>query len=257
MGVRKVFDRFALAVAGATCVADLAMILTDITRRMGYDYYALTHHIDWKNPPPGAIRIHNYPDAWVEFFDGHGLGGADPVHRASQRTNFGFTWHDVPKMIILTGNDRRILSLAAEHGLGNGYTVPANVPGEVHGSCSFAIGTDRDFPSHTLAIAQLAGALAFEGARRLSLVGARNRHPLIPVLTQRQRDCLIWAARGKTDWETSRILGISEETVAQHIREACRRYGVQKRTSLLIHALLDGTISFAEIIERRYPPFPG
>jgi len=67
------------------------------------------------------------------------------------------------------------------------------------------------------------------------------------ALTDRQRDCLIWAARGKGDWEISRILGISEETVAQHIRQACERYGVQKRTSLMIHALFDGTISFADV----------
>ncbi|MBB5720345.1 DNA-binding CsgD family transcriptional regulator [Stakelama sediminis] len=46
-----------------------------------------------------------------------------------------------------------------------------------------------------------------------------------PVLTRRQRDCLIWAARGKGDWEISRILGVSEETVAKHFRAACERYG--------------------------------
>lgn len=69
-------------------------------------------------------------------------------------------------------------------------------------------------------------------------------------LTDRQRDCLIWVARGKGDWETSIILGISKETVAQHISEACERYGVRKRTSLMIHALFDGTISFADIARR-------
>jgi LuxR family quorum-sensing system transcriptional regulator CciR len=63
-----------------------------------------------------------------------------------------------------------------------------------------------------------------------------------PRLTDRQRDCLIWAGRGKGDWETNVILGITEDTVAQHISQACERYGVQKRTSLMIHTLFDGTI---------------
>lgn len=257
MGVRKIFDRFAAAVSAARDQADLALILADVTRRMGYDYFALTHHVDWQDGRPDAIRLHNYPPEWVTFFDTNGLGASDPVHRASQRTSFGFAWKDVPRLIVLTRRDREILALAARHGLGEGYTVPANVPGEPQGSCSFALARGRGLPGHSRALAQLAGAFAFEGARRLCGLGGGPLPERAHVLTDRQRDCLIWAARGKTDWETSRILGISEETVAQHIRDACRRYGVQKRSSLMLHALLDGTISFTEIVQRGYPPFPG
>ena len=70
-----------------------------------------------------------------------------------------------------------------------------------------------------------------------------------PGLTDRQRDCLLWAARGKSDWEISRILGISRETVIQHLKQARERYGVGKRTLLAVHALFDGTISFLDIVK--------
>jgi LuxR family quorum-sensing system transcriptional regulator CciR len=70
-----------------------------------------------------------------------------------------------------------------------------------------------------------------------------------PGLTERQRDCLLWAARGKSDWEISRILGISRETVIQHLKQARERYGVGKRTLLAVHALFDGTISFLDIVK--------
>jgi LuxR family quorum-sensing system transcriptional regulator CciR len=71
----------------------------------------------------------------------------------------------------------------------------------------------------------------------------------VPGLTDRQRDCLLWAARGKSDWEISRILGISHETVIQHLKQARERYGVGKRTLLAVHALFDGTISFLDIVK--------
>ena len=71
-----------------------------------------------------------------------------------------------------------------------------------------------------------------------------------PVLTDRQRDCILWAARGKGDWEISRILGVSEETVARHIKQACERYGVHKRTLVAIRALFDGTLTFTDIFKR-------
>ncbi len=70
-----------------------------------------------------------------------------------------------------------------------------------------------------------------------------------PVLTDRQRDCLLWAARGKSDWEISRILGVGQETVIRHLKQARERYGVSKRTSLAIRALFDGTLTFTDILK--------
>ena len=69
-------------------------------------------------------------------------------------------------------------------------------------------------------------------------------------LTDRQRECVMWAARGKSDWEIARILSISEDTVGEHLRHARERYGVSKRTLVAIHALFDGTIGFLDVLRR-------
>lgn len=236
-------------IAGARSPDDLRFTLAAIARDMGFDHFALTHHIDIKRASHGAIRLHDYPDDWVEFFDDQRLGTCDPVHRASHVTSVGFAWAEVPRLITMTAGDHRILALAREHGLGEGFTVPAHVPGEARGSCSFASRYGRQLPTDILPLAQLAGAFAFEGARRLWRADALGPHPL-PVLTDRQRDCLVWVARGKSDWEVSRILGISHETVTRHVKEARGRYGMDKRTPLVIRALFDGTISFNDIFRR-------
>ena len=49
--------------------------------------------------------------------------------------------------------------------------------------------------------------------------------------------CLRWAAIGKTSWETSRILGLSESTVNFHLRNACERLGVRGRRAAVAKAL--------------------
>lgn len=247
MGVRAAFDEFIDIAASARSPADLGDLMDHFTRRMGYDFFALTHHVDMAAASPGAIRLHNYPLHWEEFFDRNRLGLSDPIHRASQRTVIGFAWHRVPELIDLTPVDRHVLVLAEEHGIGDGFTIPAHIPGEAHGSCSFAMATGKPAPTRSVALAQLAGTYAFEAAR--SLWRVRPRMPG-PVLTDRQRDCLILVARGKTDKEVARLVGISPETVIQHIKQARDRYGVQKRTSLLIRALFDGTICFADILKR-------
>lgn len=104
-------------------------------------------------------------------------------------------------------------------------------------------------PEAKLPLAQLAGMFAFEGARRIWIRRGERAPGAQPVLTDRQRDCVLWAARGKSDWEISRILGVGEETVIRHIKQARERYGVQKRTLLAIRTLFDGTLSFNDILK--------
>lgn len=71
----------------------------------------------------------------------------------------------------------------------------------------------------------------------------------LPRLTDRQRECILWVARGKSDWEISRILGIQHDTVARHLKQARERYGVGKRTMLAVQALFEGSISFTDILK--------
>jgi LuxR family quorum sensing-dependent transcriptional regulator len=57
--------------------------------------------------------------------------------------------------------------------------------------------------------------------------------PAASGLSERQRECLTWAARGKTAWETATILSISESSVRKHLAIAAQR--LDARTS--IHAV--------------------
>lgn len=241
--------QFARIVEAAGDADELAEALLAITLELGFQYFALSHHVDIVTAGDSAIRVHNYPAQWADYYDAQALGVSDPVHRASHVTSVGFRWSQMERMIPLTSRDRTILALGREQGIGDGFTVPANVPGEARGSCSFASEAGRAIEERMLPVAQLAGAFAFEAARRLWSARG-HRHSDDPQLTDRQRDCVMWVARGKGDWEIGRILGVSEETVARHVKQACARYGVNKRTLLAIRTLFDGTLSFTDIFRR-------
>lgn len=68
--------------------------------------------------------------------------------------------------------------------------------------------------------------------------------------SDRERDCLIWIARGKSDTEIATILGISAETVHQYVKQARANYDAVSRSQLVAHALFSGTISFMDIFKR-------
>src|SRR3954464_5830536 len=182
-------DAFVRDLRQAGCENDLWDALAEISREMGFSYFALTHHLDMRSATQPAIRVHNYPGGWEDYLEDRRLGRSDPVHRASQLTTLGFAWSQLPRMIQLTARDREVLDEAERRGIGDGFTVPAHLPGEVNGSCSFATRTGSPVQEEHLAMAQLAGAFAFEAARRL--VRMRDpQSPEPPRLTERQRDCL-------------------------------------------------------------------
>ena len=63
-----------------------------------------------------------------------------------------------------------------------------------------------------------------------------------PVLSARQVECLIWAARGKTRFETASILGIGNATVKEHIKEAVRKLDASNTTQAVAIACMRGFI---------------
>ncbi len=59
----------------------------------------------------------------------------------------------------------------------------------------------------------------------------------VVVLTPRQRECLQWVRAGKSDWEIGMILGVSPQTVKEHIDAARKKLGARTRTQAVIEAL--------------------
>lgn len=61
-------------------------------------------------------------------------------------------------------------------------------------------------------------------------------------LTPREQECLQWAALGKSEWEISQILGISEHTAEKHLLNAKTKLGSANRTQAVAEALRIGII---------------
>lgn len=62
-------------------------------------------------------------------------------------------------------------------------------------------------------------------------------------LTPRERECLQWAAVGKSEWEISQILGISEHTSEKHLLNAKMKLRAVNRVQAVAEAIRRGYIS--------------
>ncbi len=75
-------------------------------------------------------------------------------------------------------------------------------------------------------------------------VGPWRDLPPDPRLTGREVQCLTWAARGKSSWETARICRISENTVNFHLKNAQRKLVAANKCHALAKALTHGLVEF-------------
>lgn len=243
--MRRLVDRFGEEAASCASLAQLRDLLADASRDLGFDHFALLHHASLGGLSGKYVRIDNYPEGWVSELLSSGLAADDPVHLASQHINTGFLWEEVGSIIPLSDRHKSILSRSRRFGLGSGFTVPANVPGEPSASCSFAVRRSARLPLQRLHCAELIGAHAFRAARRIQ---PTHRLSQRPQLSRRELQCLRLVALGKTDWEISRILGISAETARQYVKRARAAYDTVSRTQLVVYGLRDAWISFEDAI---------
>ena len=245
MPLSRLIDQFEDKAGDCSSDDALRDILADIARELGFHYFALLHHASLRPGGANFVRIDNYPAEWEEELIARDFVADDPVHLASGRTNIGFTWTDLGQLVPLTSRHRMILERSSRHGIGAGFTIPANVPGEPCGSCSFAVKRGRELPARRLLCAEQIGAHAFQTARRIHHYPAAGRHP---HLNRRELQCLHLLAAGKTDWEIAKILGICIHTAHQYVKRARAAYDVVSRTQLVVHGLRDAWISFDDAI---------
>lgn len=100
---------------------------------------------------------------------------------------------------------------------------------------------------------QFAGSTEIATGRRLVLFvalatsrwGARFRRPAHDThgpLTRRETEVVRWVAFGETSAEIGERLGITEETVKSHVRNAMAKLGARSRAHLVAKALTGGLI---------------
>ena len=241
-------ERHGSEILGSPSIDSLHEALAGAAYDMRFDRFALSLEIGRGVECGTSVLVHDYPPGWADIYTSFNLAETDPVIRASEHSLLAFPWRELPKLIPMTRDEKVTFEMGQRHGLADGLTVPRHLPGSMTGCCTFAVGADTPMPNENVIVADALGAAAIARARHLS--GWPMPLPKTK-LTDRQRDCVLWAARGKTDWEISRILDIGRETVIQHLSDARERYGTSNRASLILCALFDGVIGFADIFRWR------
>lgn len=225
--------------------ADVFDLFREALQHLGYDVVAFTPITPAARQALGQAEIApamaaNVPQRWVEHYFANGYQNFDPVLLRTPFAGEPLVWDKVLRGESLTPRQRRVLSESRDAGLYNGASVPLHGPSGETYAVSLASLDPRVDGTENLAKVQLLSVqflLSYgRSVRRRKLAADAVQ------VTDRERECLTWTARGKSAWAIGQILGVSEHTVNFHIKQSMEKLGVGNRMQAVVAAVRLGLI---------------
>ena len=238
----------------------LTHALQGIIEGRGFSHFAFIDTSVAHTDDPTLIA--SVPQAWEQEYRSGGFVHVDPMLPVARRTNLPFHWLTVPlpkRLGRRKPGALKTMEAARDHGFTNGLVIPFHYLddlGRPYSSVCTFFWKDRvtQFVSmfkrerlalHIILLYWAQKAVEIEAKNRnrpsrfLDAEGSPLRHV---ALTDRERDVLSWAGRGKTVPDTADILTLSEETIDTHMRHAMHKLGANNKTHAVVKAIYLGLI---------------
>jgi len=228
-----------------TCTTDdLHSAISRVTQDMGYEHFIYGVQVNISLTRPYQFILSGYPRDWREHYEKAGYAHIDPTfrHCINEKRVIPVIWNS---KVFSSRPAARLMSEAKDFRLASGASFA--VHGRNGEAAMLSLASSRSSKQArtdivgTLGKAQLLACYIHEAIQRLVLskdaLAIRN-----VSLSEREKECLRWAAEGKTSWEIGNIARISERTVIFHLQNASRKMGVSNRRHAVARAVSMGLV---------------
>jgi DNA-binding CsgD family transcriptional regulator len=190
--------------------------------------------------PVHKINI-SFPGEWISEYMAKNYLQVDSVVQENFRSYDMQAWSVARKNLF---RKREITSLGMDFGLRECCTHGAKpIAGGSHGSMFCFAGSSMKCTTRHMAVLDV---LTPHLHMVLSHIYSRISHPNKgSVLSTREKEVIDWLKQGKSSWEISAILKISERTVNFHVGNIIHKLGVVNRAQAVAVAARSGLIDIA------------
>lgn len=210
--------------------------------------FGLTALIAATVPQPGTsssqqkdhVLLCDWPNEWLERYLTRNYVDHDPVVSHLKQLRAPFQWREAVQSIPADKSSDEVMRDAREFNLRDGLAFPLiTLEGQI---ALVSLGGEAvELSDSEFAMVSLASTYAIGRAMQLQTTASKVIEHI--ELTPRERECLQWAAVGKSEWEISQILGISEHTSEKHLLNAKSKLGAANRVQAVAEAIRHGYIS--------------
>jgi len=205
---------------------------------LGYTSFSLARFYAPDQTPEVRVMAGRFEPSWSRRYIDRRYAGSSIIARHMLQEQSPYSWSDALEIQGDHALQSRIIGEAREHGLREGLYLPLRLADRSFAAVVLAgWNVPAEDPLHRTMAEVLAAHYSHE-ARRLLKPAGGEKH----ILTRRQRDCLCWVRHGKSSTDIGQLLGISPQTVEEHVAEACRKLGVRTRLQAAVEATLQGLL---------------
>lgn len=224
-------------------VEELHTTAVAISKQMGFEHFLYGVRINTSLTRPYQFIMSGFPKPWWERYVEMNYQQIDPTVRHCATRVTPIIWRN---QVFRGSQLSKMQDEAKAAGLTHGASFAVHGG---HGEAAIlslvtsraARSAESDIIAH-MGKAQLLACYMHEAVQRIVL--SQGPLPLQKMtLTPRQKECLLWAAEGKTSWEIGNIIQISEDTVKFHLKNAARKMGVNGRNHAVSRAVSMGLIA--------------
>lgn len=228
---------FVDAVENVRCAEEAVDLLRKTIAEAGFSAFVMCGLPDATTDFRKRMIADGWPSGWASLYVSEDFSRDDPVERHCLRVVEPFSWSEAPYNPTDEPLAHQVMMRAVDFGMKRGFCVPIHY-GDGSGAAVSLAGERPELTPQTRAAMHLMALYAHHRVRSL----VRPIEPNTRLLSGREREVLNWAKNGKTDWEISVILNISERTARAHMQSAARKLHAVNRTSTIVHALRRGEI---------------
>lgn len=181
------------------------------------------------------------PDGYAEYYFDSMFHEIDPVLPLAMTARLPYHWNEIERRTEISKAQRDFLAECNDIGVADGITVPVHGP---RGTTSVISMSCRERNLDAVHFTPFINALAVQfDAARWKLLNPDVGFEQPVILTARERECLRWCKIGKSAWDISQILGITERTVQFHVSNAMMKLGASSRIAAVVMAIQQGLLS--------------
>jgi len=188
---------------------------------------------------PRRVMARAWHPQWAALYERENMSEADPVRRQLWLSLNPFLWSEVRYNPRQDTRAKFIMRRAGDFRMNEGFYVPIQ-----HGRSPIAginvSGEKPDLGPGVRAALHIMALFAYNRFRALAKPPSSHSANL---LTKRECEVLQWVSAGKSDWDISAILHISERTARAHVTNAARKLNAANRPAAIAEALRVGEIS--------------
>lgn len=190
----------------------------------------------------GIGFIENYPQDWMSYYFEQGLDKVDPVISYAYQKGNTFKWRKIETRLNLTAPQRYCLNAGREAGLYHGIGAPMFGPYRFAGF-GLASSEPKDSFDGNLDMISAYCTHFYTAFQRLYFTEDQLTECQNIYLTPKEREILIWVARGKSSPVIADILGLSLDGVKHHLRNIYKKLNTNSRTVAACKAISYGLIT--------------